>query len=329
MTSKSKGNILESITEILERSLSNDSTVITKNKKIEDLDGIVREIDIYVETIVNKRKFNIAIECKHYNEKSRIDMDKIGAFYEKCSRLPFIHKMIFLTTSDYQTGAIKKARTRSIDLYKITKDELVSTGNDLGIDNVTIIEKKCKILGIRFNSEELFKNKIYSSEKLQFYHENKELIHHQFFQDRMIEIPEIWKFLFTKSGIILNQKKVIYPNLTTTNVFTKYGEIYYPVDSIQFTLEIEYRLNPLEFRELKKYHSLTEDSTLAIFSDLEFITNGIKHRFCYVKPTDENEGRFYISTPDKKPPIELKTLAKFKDNPISLSENNKSKLRKN
>jgi len=328
MSSKSKGNILESITEILERSLSNELTVITKNKKIEDLDGIVREIDIYVETLVNKRKFNIAIECKHYDEKSRIDMDKIGAFYEKCSRLPFISKMIFLTTSDYQKGAIKKARTRNIDLYKIIKDKFdKAEGNQLGIDNISIIEKKCKILGVRFNSKKLFQSKIYKDEKLQFFHQNKELIHPQFFQEKLIELPEIWKFLFTKSGMILNQKKIIYPNIITTNVYTKYGDVYYPVDTMQFTLEIEYRLNQLEFKDLKKYHSLTEDLTIATFSDLEFIVNGVKHRFCYVKPTDENEGRFFVSTQEEESSIELKTIAMFTNNPISISSDNQLNIR--
>ncbi|MCD4698009.1 MAG: restriction endonuclease [Bacteroidales bacterium] len=147
MSTKSKGDILESITEILERSLSNDSTVITKKKKIKDLDGSVREIDIYIETIADKRKFNIAIECKNYKEKSKIDMDKIGAFFEKCSRLPFIHKMIFLTTSDYQKGAVDKARTRNIELYKISKEKFnIESDNQLGIENISIIEKKCKIL---------------------------------------------------------------------------------------------------------------------------------------------------------------------------------------
>lgn len=83
MSTVAKGDILESITEILERSLSDESTTISKKKKIKDLDGIVREIDIYIEVKVNKRKFNIAIECKNYNEKSRINIDMIGAFYDK------------------------------------------------------------------------------------------------------------------------------------------------------------------------------------------------------------------------------------------------------
>lgn len=318
MSTTSKGDILESITEILERSLSNNSTVITKKKKIEDLDDIVREIDIYIETFANKRKFNIAIECKNYNEKSNIDMDKIGAFYDKCSRLPFIHKMIFLTTSNYQKGAIEKARTRNIDLYRITK-ELLNDQNQLGIDNISIIEKKCKILAVRFNSAELFQNRILINEKLKFYSVTKDLIKHDDFHQKIFELPEIWKFLITKSGILLNQKKIIYPYLKVENVYTCYNGKYYPVESMQFTLEIEYLFNPLEISNIKKYQSLTEKTTLAIFSDIEFISNGIKHRFCYVKPTDENEGRFFISTSDSNEPIELKTLFTFKEDIKPLS----------
>jgi len=321
MSTNSKGDILESITEILERSLSDESTVITKKKKIEDLDGIVREIDIYIETIVNKRKFSIAIECKNYKEESRIDMDKIGAFYEKCERLPFINKMIFLTTSDYQKGAIKKARTRNIELYRISQ-ELLEDKSQLGIDKVSIIEKKCKILAVRFNSEKLLKNRIFTNEKFEFYSDDKKLIKHEDFLQKIIELPGIWRFLFTKSGVLLNQKKRIYPNLNTKNIYTNYRGNYYPVELMQFTLEIEYLFNPLEISNIKKYQSLTENTTLALFSDLEFVANGIKHRFCYVKPTDENIGRFFISTSNEKESVELKTLGK-----LALEPKPKSKLR--
>jgi hypothetical protein len=328
MSTKSKGNILETITEILERSLSYKSTVITKNKKLVDLDGLKREIDIYIETIVNKRKFNIAIECKNYNEKYRINMDKIGVFYEKCSRLPLIHKKIFLTTSDYQKGAIGKAKTRNIELYKITKEKIDDRSKkQLGIDNVSTIQKKCKIAGIRFDSEELFKNGIFIDEKLNFYYENGELIQYQIFQNKLLENPDIWKFLFTNLGILLNNKKIIYPNLKTDNVYTKYNNILYPVDSMQFKLEIEYAYKTLEIENVKRYLSLTDDTSLAIFTDLEFIRNGNVYRFCYVKPIDEKNGRIFLSMPDSQKPIELKTLAVLKEGPKPFSIQKTSKIK--
>ncbi|MCD4698008.1 MAG: hypothetical protein K8S16_17425 [Bacteroidales bacterium] len=115
--------------------------------------------------------------------------------------------------------------------------------------------------------------------------------------------------------------------MVTQNVYTNYNGIFYHVDSMQFTLEIEYAYKPLEFSNVKKYQSLTDKTTLAIFSDLEFITNGIKHRFCYVKPTDENEGRFFISGPDSKDPIELKSLGSLSEGPKPISTHNNSKLR--
>ncbi|MGZ2370687.1 restriction endonuclease [Ancylomarina sp. YFZ004] len=325
MSTKSKGDILESITEILERSLSSKSTVITKNKKIEDLDGLVREVDIYIETIANKRKFNIVIECKNYKEGSRIEIDKISAFYDKCQRLPSIHKMIFLTTSDYQSGAIIKAKSRNIDLYRITK-ESINSDNQLGIDNISIIEKKCKILGIRFNSDKLRQDKIFTNKKLEFYNKNKESLKHDDLNQILLDLPEIWSFLFTRSGLLLNYKKIIYPNVKAENIYTNYNGEYYPVESIQFTLEIEYSYKPLKLNNIKKYQSLSEETTLAIFSDLEFIAKGIKHQFCYVKPTDENEGKFFISSPDIEKPIELKTLASFKEGPKPISKA-KSKIR--
>ena len=202
-------------------------------------------------------------------------MDKIGAFYEKCSRLPFISKMIFLTTSDYQKGAIDKARARNVELYKISS-ESVTKDNNLGIENISMIEKKCKILAIRFNSEKLFKNGILTDEKLSFYSYDKEPLQHKELIEKLTALSDIWKFLFTKSGLLFNHKKIIYPNIKTENVYTKYEDKYYPVDMMQLTLEIEYSLNALEIDKIKKYQSITEETTLAIFSDLEFILNGIK-----------------------------------------------------
>ena len=320
MSTKSKGDILETITEILEKSISDKSTIISKKKKIKDLDGIVREIDIYIETITNKRKFSIAIECKNYKEKSKIDMDKIGAFYEKCSRLPFISKMIFLTTSDYQKGAIDKAKARNVELYRISTEPLTKE-NKLAIEKISIVEKKCKILGIRFNSKKLFKNGILTDEKLNLYSENNTLLKNEDIIEKLIELPDIWKFLFTKSGLLFNHKKIIYPNLKTKNIYTNFKGEYYAVDTMQLTLEIEYALNPLELNKVKKYQSITEETTLAIFSDLEFVLGGMKHQLCYVQPTDDNEGKFFISS-ENETPIELKTLGTLSEVPKSLSGNN-------
>lgn len=75
MKSISKGKILESLVTMLENSLSDKEKLnIITNRKLKDVDEIEREIDVYVETIFNKRKFTIAVECKNYNSKNPVKM---------------------------------------------------------------------------------------------------------------------------------------------------------------------------------------------------------------------------------------------------------------
>lgn len=317
MSNNSKGVILEVITEILERSISDDSSGITKNKKIKDLDGVVREIDIYVESIINKRKFNLAIECKNYKEP--ISLDKIEAFYAKCSKLPQIHKKIFLTTSNYQKGAIIKAKSFGIELYRITTEKIDETNNLLGIDNVSSFQKKLKILSLRFECPDLFEKKIFPNKKLNLFHEDGTFIPAREMEDSLYSVPEIWKLLNTNSGLLLNKKKSIYQKLSITNAYTKYNETLYTVDSVQLKIEIEYEIKPMEIDTLKKYVSISDNTTLATFSDFEFIKDGINHRFCYVKPNEESEGKFFVTSKKHQNPIELKTLATFKDEPRMIS----------
>lgn len=233
--------------------------------------------------------------------------------------------MIFLTTSDFQKGAIEKAKSRNVELYKISQEQ-IENNDQFGIKNIFIIEKQCKILSVRFDSEELFKNNIFPNEKLSFYNKNEKQINQEDFRQKLIELPDIWKFLNTKSGVLLNQKKIIYPNLKSENIFTKYQDKFYPIDIMTFSLEIELSYKPLDLGIVKKYQSLTENTTLALFSDLEFISNGIKHRFCYVKPVDEDEGRFFVSSNNSNETLELKVLGSI-DMDSKPSEISKSKLK--
>lgn len=315
MSTRSKGNILESLTEILELSLSDTETQIFRNKKITDLDGITREIDIYIETKINKRKFNIVIECKNYKKDLNINIDHIGAFYEKCNRLPNINKLIFLTTSDYQEGAITKAKSRNIELYRITS-ESIEGKSGLDVKSISIIERDCKLLSMRFNSSELFQAKIYTDEKLPFVDGKNRLVSYNELKDKISKLPEIWRFLYTESGLLLNHKKKIFPNIKTQNLFTNFKGNLFQIDDVQLTLEIELKFKPLNFENVKKYESLTDNKTLATFSDIEFVVDGKSHRVCYVEPIDSEEGKFFVS--NSKQIIELKTFDKFESSPQPL-----------
>lgn len=109
MTSKEKGDYLEMIVGMLETALSdNPSTLIKMNYLIKDEDGFDREIDIYVETIVNRKKFRYAFECKHYGANSKVEMSDIDSFYSKIRKTDI--KGLFVSTGHYQNNAIEKAK---------------------------------------------------------------------------------------------------------------------------------------------------------------------------------------------------------------------------
>ncbi|MDV3627810.1 hypothetical protein CMU78_05915 [Elizabethkingia anophelis] len=75
-----KDNFLGAIVAILESSLSSKKTIITRNKRIIDLDGVERAMDISIEAIFNRKKFNTVIECKNYADSNPIRMEKVEAF---------------------------------------------------------------------------------------------------------------------------------------------------------------------------------------------------------------------------------------------------------
>lgn len=120
MNTKKKGAILELITTMLELALLEfPHSKVTPNKKIIDLDGIEREIDVYVEKVENETTKAFAIECKNFGTKSFVKMEHIESFFGKLHRLPKEIIGVYLTTGEYQKNAIKKARKFKIQTYKI------------------------------------------------------------------------------------------------------------------------------------------------------------------------------------------------------------------
>lgn len=314
MSNKKKGNFLEAIVAILEKSLSSKDTIITKNKKIIDLDGVEREIDIYIEAIFNKKKFNTVIECKNYADSNPISMEKIEAFNTKCLRLPNVHKKIFLSTSEYQSGAFIKAKTCNIELYQITKEELNPNNNSLDISNLYVPEKHCKILGLKLNSRELIEKKIKPDSKLSLCFKNGDLVTSQYLNNIFKNTSQIWKYLSTKSGFLFNHKKIIYPQFNVTEIYTKVNDELFSIDSIRLKLLIEYKYTEVKLKELKNYLSLDDSTSLASFTDAEFIYDNEKHSIYFVKVEEEEKTLTYVNTPNRDEPIKLDYLGKLDGN---------------
>ena len=86
MNSKHKGDILEAIILILEKALqTNPNTRIYLKHKLPDKHGILREHDIYVETVVNRKVIKYSFECKNFGANSKIKMSHIDEFNAKIS----------------------------------------------------------------------------------------------------------------------------------------------------------------------------------------------------------------------------------------------------
>ncbi len=75
------------------------------------IDGVVRFETMGV-------KFTVLIECKHY--KNPVSREKIQVLYDKI-RAVGAHKGIFISTSNFQSGALEYAAKHGIALIQITE----------------------------------------------------------------------------------------------------------------------------------------------------------------------------------------------------------------
>lgn len=95
---------------------------IELNKKLNDKNGVLRQIDIYWEYSLLGETYRTAIECKNY--ESSISIDRVEAFVQKLRSLNLSHG-IMATKSGFQSGAQTTAEKEGISLIIIRepKDE--------------------------------------------------------------------------------------------------------------------------------------------------------------------------------------------------------------
>ena len=111
------GKQLEKLVRLVQETFKNVSeTEIYSRYRIPNLSGRNREIDVYIETIVNGAQIKIAIECKDY--KHPIPVKEIEAFYGKCKRIKGITKKIFVSSNGFQADAKNAAKDFNISLYE-------------------------------------------------------------------------------------------------------------------------------------------------------------------------------------------------------------------
>lgn len=84
--------------------------LIKKSDGTYQIDGVIRFTVMGLE-------YTTLVECKHY--RSSISREKIQVLYDKI-RATGAHKGIFVSTSNYQSGAIKYAKEHGIALIQLT-----------------------------------------------------------------------------------------------------------------------------------------------------------------------------------------------------------------
>lgn len=109
-------NILRQQTKELENLSFEHNVIVEKSDGSYQIDGIIR-FDVMGITYIT------LVECKHY--KSSISREKVQVLYDKI-RATGAHKGILISTSNFQSGAIKYATEHGIALIQITNAETIT-----------------------------------------------------------------------------------------------------------------------------------------------------------------------------------------------------------
>lgn len=102
---------------------------IIHNKKIESRDGIY-QIDIYAEFTALNVKFRVITECKRYTNS--IGREKIVVLADKVKSIG-AQKGILISTSGFQSGAIKYAKEHGITLLQIFDKDVIHIQNSVEV----------------------------------------------------------------------------------------------------------------------------------------------------------------------------------------------------
>ena len=125
-----QGKILEQLVKAIQETIKDSpNTIVSSNVKLTDINGVQREIDVLVETIVHQMPIKIAFECKDYNRP--VDIKIVDGFISKCADIPSINSKVIVATKGFSEGARKKAKGHNIQLYTfedIPLCSLIATG---------------------------------------------------------------------------------------------------------------------------------------------------------------------------------------------------------
>lgn len=118
-----QGTSLEQLVRAIQEAIKEcPNTTVQTNVKIEDANGIKREIDVLVEDRHTAPTTLIAFECKDYSKA--VDVQIVDAVIGKFEDLPSIHKKVIVANNGYSTSAKIKAAKHGIELLTLSKVSL-------------------------------------------------------------------------------------------------------------------------------------------------------------------------------------------------------------
>lgn len=115
-----QGSSLEQLVKAIQTTIKDSpNTFVQTNVKIEDTNGIKREIDVLVEDSNTSPTTLIAFECKDYNKA--VDVQIVDAVVGKFADIPSIQKTVIVANKGYSTSAKIKAAKHGIELRTLSK----------------------------------------------------------------------------------------------------------------------------------------------------------------------------------------------------------------
>ncbi|MEM6807185.1 MAG: restriction endonuclease [Bacteroidota bacterium] len=314
---KKNGKLLESMVAELERLLSTvPNTVIKKRHKLKDRDGKNREIDVYVEVLVNRKTLKYAFECKEYGPNSYVKMADIDVFFNKISNHGIMG--FFVTTGKYQKNAVEKAENLGIETLVFEKEK------DPLIKGLKVFKKDFELINLSYSSPLFDFNPDYDLSEV-FLGRDKLLSIDDFSQNYMKEWlvrllegkldklgHDFWKLDGNKISLVLKERRseTVYGELE--NVFIKDKDQFYPLDKYKAVVDVWFDFMEKDVLESFIYKSISSSKNLASFFSERIKINEEDIGHFYVVESG-GESDLKISLSNDGPPIDLVQLGVLKD----------------
>lgn len=310
MNTTKKGDILEAIVCVLEKSQQTNPDTKTYTKhKILDRHGKMREHDIYVETLVNKKLIKYSFECKAFGSKTKVQMSHIAEFYDKLQETGI--NGIFVSNGHFQKNALEKAKKLSIEVYAIRE------GNPANkpITSLKLMRKDFNIGTLVFHitkkHAKLFENKHAVADFI--YHGSGKVampindfvnyLRHQV----AVKVRENYATLFSSfisygpnNSIIITGGTVkrVEGNIHLEKYFYKIGDGYFPLENVGYEVFLSHDLQNVDTSQHNSFINLHTGEEIADFFTVKSKFHGEDVLMNFIK-TKDSELKFAAVNPSQ------------------------------